>query len=64
MADEWTQTPTSLATEGAADPKDSLAYRASSSPYPPLSPSPYPHSSLSPHPSSSQSPPLLAPTVR
>ncbi|KAF9507423.1 hypothetical protein BS47DRAFT_1398613 [Hydnum rufescens UP504] len=59
VADERTQTPTPLATEGTADPKDSPAYSASSSPYPLLSPSP--HSSSSPHPPSSQSP---SPTLR
>jgi hypothetical protein len=49
VADERTQAPTSLATDGTVDPKDSPVYSASSSPYPLLSPSPYPHSSLSPH---------------
>ncbi|KAF9507404.1 hypothetical protein BS47DRAFT_1488873 [Hydnum rufescens UP504] len=58
VVDQRTQTPTSLATEGTADPKDSPAYSPSSSPYPLLSPSPYPHSSLSPRPRSSQSPSL------
>ncbi|KAF9513747.1 hypothetical protein BS47DRAFT_1485537 [Hydnum rufescens UP504] len=53
VAGEWTQTPTSLAIEGTADPKDSLAYAphrpSSQLPSPSLSPPRLHHSSYEIH---------------